>query len=245
MAGQEISYFDAWSAWADGIDIRQRVLWGLEIYWWARASKIATLVAGFVVILDIIGAERVEEWVNKRQERASTRHNIRRKLDRRRVELHAYYQLHGRTRNSPSLAKAKAKRIAKRELRKDEIRLIRRSPGIATRLLAMLLAASLILWYMEVAFNIFGGTPASGTPRNQADIPTSGGEEIFILVKFLILTLALIGMWRLPHLFSWLSDHLQKPLIRYMNNPNQVTAAIRICSLLTLIAAFHFDILAT
>ncbi|WP_146103761.1 hypothetical protein [Nonomuraea solani] len=69
MTGEEISLFDAWSAWADGVDIRQRVLWGLEIYWWARWGKVAALLAGLVLIIDIIGPERIEAYLKERRER--------------------------------------------------------------------------------------------------------------------------------------------------------------------------------
>ncbi|MEU4510091.1 hypothetical protein AB0G05_11380 [Nonomuraea wenchangensis] len=67
MAGQEISYFDAWSAWADGIDIRQRVLWGLEIYWWARWAKVGAFAASLIIVVDIIGIERLERWFQRRK----------------------------------------------------------------------------------------------------------------------------------------------------------------------------------
>ena len=73
MTGQGISYFDAWSAWADGVDIRQRVLWGLEIYWWARASKIAILVAGLIIVLEIIGPERLQAYFDARRQQDPSR----------------------------------------------------------------------------------------------------------------------------------------------------------------------------
>jgi hypothetical protein len=68
MTGQEISLFDAWSAWAHGVDIKQRVLWGLEIYWWARWAKVAAFIAGLVILLDIIGINRLERWFQGKQD---------------------------------------------------------------------------------------------------------------------------------------------------------------------------------
>ncbi|WP_162795873.1 hypothetical protein [Nonomuraea lactucae] len=72
MAGDPVSYLDAWSLWSDGVDIRQRVLWGLEIYWWARYAKVAALVSGLILVIDIVGPERIERLLKKVEDNADT-----------------------------------------------------------------------------------------------------------------------------------------------------------------------------
>ncbi|MGA5758215.1 hypothetical protein [Nonomuraea bangladeshensis] len=77
MAGQEISYLDAWSAWADGVDIRNRVLWGLEIYWWARWAKVGAFIAGLTLLLDIVGPERIERYLRQHQPETGRLQDVR------------------------------------------------------------------------------------------------------------------------------------------------------------------------
>ncbi|MGW5686469.1 hypothetical protein [Nonomuraea sp. NPDC003754] len=73
MGDHGLSLFDAWAAWAGGIDIRSRLLWGLEIYWWARIAKVATLIGGLIIILDIIGPERIQRYLDERKNHAPSR----------------------------------------------------------------------------------------------------------------------------------------------------------------------------
>ncbi|MCF6470642.1 hypothetical protein FAF44_19890 [Nonomuraea sp. MG754425] len=63
MASQVIGYLEAWSLWSDGVDIKSRVLWGLEIYWWARMAKVAALLGGLAILTDIVGTKRLQEWL--------------------------------------------------------------------------------------------------------------------------------------------------------------------------------------
>ncbi|MER6006317.1 hypothetical protein ABT120_47770 [Nonomuraea angiospora] len=64
MALQEISYLEAWSLWSAGTDIKSRILWGLEIYKWARLAKVAALLAGLAILIDIVGPVRLREWLS-------------------------------------------------------------------------------------------------------------------------------------------------------------------------------------
>jgi hypothetical protein len=56
---------------ADGEDIRSLVLWGLEIYWWARISKIAALLGGLAIVIDIVGQDRLKIYLETHQFSAS------------------------------------------------------------------------------------------------------------------------------------------------------------------------------
>jgi hypothetical protein len=64
MAGEPVGYFEAWALWWDGIDIKSRILGGLEIYWWARFAKIAALLGALAFLPDIIGLERLRAWLS-------------------------------------------------------------------------------------------------------------------------------------------------------------------------------------
>ncbi|MFI6482693.1 hypothetical protein ACIBH1_32495 [Nonomuraea sp. NPDC050663] len=71
MAGEGTSLFEAWGAWADGVDIRQRVLWGMQIFWWARLSKTAAFLAASIIVFDIIGRKRLEQFLARWRQEAS------------------------------------------------------------------------------------------------------------------------------------------------------------------------------
>jgi hypothetical protein len=49
----------AWRIWTDGRSASTEPLWGKTVLWWARAGKIMQFAAGLVVILDLIGPERL------------------------------------------------------------------------------------------------------------------------------------------------------------------------------------------
>ncbi|WP_067888175.1 hypothetical protein [Nocardia vaccinii] len=51
----EISYFDGWLHWWDGVDVDEDYPAGSRIETWGRIGKIATAVSGYVILL-ITGA---------------------------------------------------------------------------------------------------------------------------------------------------------------------------------------------
>ncbi|GIH27595.1 hypothetical protein Aph01nite_59050 [Acrocarpospora phusangensis] len=55
MTDQAINYWDAWAAWGEGIDIKHRVLWGLQILWWARVAKAVAFISLLLVVFDLVG----------------------------------------------------------------------------------------------------------------------------------------------------------------------------------------------
>lgn len=52
----------AWAAWADGQSTQDLTIAGMTLLWWARVGKLAQFVAGTVVLLDIVGPDRIEGW---------------------------------------------------------------------------------------------------------------------------------------------------------------------------------------
>lgn len=53
---------EAWRLWSAGDQVQQYVLWGQSILWWGRFGKLAQFAAGLVVVLDLIGPERLRAW---------------------------------------------------------------------------------------------------------------------------------------------------------------------------------------
>lgn len=58
-----VTYWDAWALWwAGDPELPRYLLGGLEIYWWARVGKAAGLIAAVVLVVEIIGLERLRSW---------------------------------------------------------------------------------------------------------------------------------------------------------------------------------------
>lgn len=60
-----VGFWEAWQLWAAGSPIQPLVLWGQPILWWGRIGKIAQFAAGLVIILDLVGAERLRAWAHR------------------------------------------------------------------------------------------------------------------------------------------------------------------------------------
>jgi hypothetical protein len=69
MAQEYIDFFEACRNWLDGHEMRDQILWGHQMLWWGRFGKFLTLIAGVLLIVEIIGSERwnvIGEWIEKR-----------------------------------------------------------------------------------------------------------------------------------------------------------------------------------
>ncbi|WP_214317565.1 hypothetical protein [Nonomuraea sediminis] len=58
----DISYLQAWQMWLDGKSTLGSTLWGVPMIWWGRAGKILTFLSGAVVIIDLVGVERLSRY---------------------------------------------------------------------------------------------------------------------------------------------------------------------------------------
>lgn len=58
---EPIGYLEAWLKWSSGEKLESYVLWGISILWWARFGKIIQFLGGFVVVLDLIGPQRLRD----------------------------------------------------------------------------------------------------------------------------------------------------------------------------------------
>jgi hypothetical protein len=57
--------------WAEGRSASAEPLWGRTVLWWARAGKVLQFTAGLVVILDLIGPERLRRAGQRTGEQAA------------------------------------------------------------------------------------------------------------------------------------------------------------------------------
>ncbi|MEV4356530.1 hypothetical protein [Nonomuraea sp. NPDC049625] len=58
----DISYFDAWQLWLQGRPTIGSDLFGVPMLWWGRTGKILSFVAGTVVIIDLVGVEKLARY---------------------------------------------------------------------------------------------------------------------------------------------------------------------------------------
>jgi hypothetical protein len=52
----------AWSSWLAGHPAGSDSLWGISIVGWGRAGKLLEFTAGLVILVDVIGPERIRRW---------------------------------------------------------------------------------------------------------------------------------------------------------------------------------------
>ncbi|MBM7771976.1 putative Tic20 family protein [Actinokineospora baliensis] len=45
----------------------------MKILWWARLGKLLTLIAAAVIVVDLVGPERIQAWANRRAEKPKKR----------------------------------------------------------------------------------------------------------------------------------------------------------------------------
>src|SRR4051794_16267893 len=50
-------WLGAWDLWWTGEEARQCLLLGSKILWWGRAGKVAQLIAGMAIVVEILGPE--------------------------------------------------------------------------------------------------------------------------------------------------------------------------------------------
>jgi hypothetical protein len=58
---------ELWQRWAAGDStLRDAYLFGLKIFWWARIGKLVAFISGFLLVIDIVGQDRVMNFISKR-----------------------------------------------------------------------------------------------------------------------------------------------------------------------------------
>lgn len=62
---EAVDYFDAWARWFDGNEVKNLTMGGIQILWWARIGKLMQFAAGLVIVLDLIGPERLAAAARK------------------------------------------------------------------------------------------------------------------------------------------------------------------------------------
>ncbi|MEV4017851.1 hypothetical protein AB0J35_45905 [Nonomuraea angiospora] len=58
----DIGYFDAWQLWLQGRPTTGYDLLGVPMLWWGRTGKILSFVAGTVVVIDLVGVEKLSRY---------------------------------------------------------------------------------------------------------------------------------------------------------------------------------------
>lgn len=62
---QSVGYWQAWDLWLHGVKLDNYVMWALPLVWWSRIGKLLQYVGGTVVVLDLIGPERMVQISHK------------------------------------------------------------------------------------------------------------------------------------------------------------------------------------
>ncbi|GHF17890.1 hypothetical protein GCM10017786_59490 [Amycolatopsis deserti] len=76
---QTIGYWDAWTVWWHGRSVASFELWSWPILAWGRLGKGLQFAGGLIVVLDLIGAERLRKAViSIRRARRETLRSFRR-----------------------------------------------------------------------------------------------------------------------------------------------------------------------
>lgn len=58
---------EVWARWVAGDPtLRDAYLLGLQVFWWSRLGKFISFIAGWILLVDIIGPERILKFVDKR-----------------------------------------------------------------------------------------------------------------------------------------------------------------------------------
>lgn len=56
-----VSYWEAWAQWWAGNKLETLTMWGVPMLWWARVGKLFQFAGGLVVVLDLVGPERLRK----------------------------------------------------------------------------------------------------------------------------------------------------------------------------------------
>ena len=54
-----VTYGQAWALWWQGLDLRDHVLWGVQVVWWGRIGKVVGLLSAFSIVAEIVGPSRL------------------------------------------------------------------------------------------------------------------------------------------------------------------------------------------
>lgn len=57
-----ITYFEAWRLWFAGQLTGEHILFGQTVQMWGRTGKLLTFISGIVLVLDLVGKERVQRF---------------------------------------------------------------------------------------------------------------------------------------------------------------------------------------
>ncbi|MBB5155564.1 hypothetical protein [Saccharopolyspora phatthalungensis] len=78
---QSVGYWEAWSLWWSGTKLEDFAMWGLPMLWWARIGKCLQFAGTAIVILDLVGPERLRALRNKGDKYAEKARRYVRNLD--------------------------------------------------------------------------------------------------------------------------------------------------------------------
>jgi hypothetical protein len=55
----------AWQTWSTGVRVEDLSLWGADVFYWGRVGKAVEFVAAIVVIAEVLGRERLNDFANR------------------------------------------------------------------------------------------------------------------------------------------------------------------------------------
>lgn len=72
QSAEVVSLWEAWARWLNGNKIEDLTMWGVRMLWWARIGKLLEFAGGLVVVLDLVGPERLRK-LSERTRQTRTR----------------------------------------------------------------------------------------------------------------------------------------------------------------------------
>lgn len=66
-AHSHIGILEAWELWFQGKDLKAAddILWHIRLIWWGRIGVLAAFLGGLIIVLDIIGDKKLDDFASR------------------------------------------------------------------------------------------------------------------------------------------------------------------------------------
>jgi hypothetical protein len=210
-----MGWTEAWRLWAQGELDPHALLWGLQLFWWGRIGKALQLIAGAMIVIEIVGPERLRRFGESLDDRLRPE-SLRALLLGSGTWLVAHILFH-------VVARAGSEQRGRAGARLDQ-------PGAAT--LNFVLSAALGVWigvnaHFGLVYDIGAGIFVAAVGMMVA-VP--------LLITVLLTIAALVGLS--------LRMAVIAPAVRILES-DSLDRGAKLVALVLLLVGFHFDFLSS